>query len=96
MAKKSKAAAGICSWCFAIETYCLVMDVVKPKLKHLADAKERVAAEEAKVAAARTELAAVQAKVRGLQASGGLGEAERELVGRFHDSTEASMGQGGS
>ena len=67
----------------AVEQYCVLMEVVKPKLKALSDAKEQVAAEEAKVAAAQADFAALREKVQELQTSSGLGEPERELVGRF-------------
>ena len=59
------------------------MEAVKPKLKALSDAKEQVAAEEAKVAAAQADFAALRERVQELQTSSGLGEPERELVGRF-------------
>lgn len=80
-------------------TYFRVMNVVKPKLKHLSGSKERVATEEPprQAAAARTELAAVcrgAGKGAGAaQASGGLGEVERELVGRFLDLDGSAHGR---
>ena len=66
--KASNAAAGLCKWVYAMETYERVAKVVAPKKAALAKAEESLAATMAVLDGKKAELKAVEDDLGGLQA----------------------------
>ena len=65
--KASKAAAGLCKWCFAMETYDRVAKIVAPKREALAIAEEKLAVTMKGLNEKKAVLKAVEDDLQGLQ-----------------------------
>jgi len=85
MRKVSTAAAGMCQWCLAIESYHQIMVVVKPKQAKVVEIQAKVEAEDARAAAAEEEVAQVRQKAQQLQESSGLTASEQQLITKLLD-----------